>query len=231
MNNLATINQNSKLALSKAKNLLNTTKEILANKKISIDDSSIERLWQWADKNNIPDLHWNKSIGRYWGFPRDRKKLLKLNSLNLEDCNITELPQEIGNLTNLVKFRLSYNQLTSLPQEISNLNNLTEFNLSKNKLTNLPKEILNLSKLTKLWLSSNHLINLPNKIDSLNNLTEFYLYGNQLTSLPKEICNLTNLLKCDLSYNSNLILDKEQKIWIKKLRKNGCRVAIDNDLL
>jgi hypothetical protein len=39
MNNLATINQDSKLALNKARNLMNITKKILAKKKTNKTDN------------------------------------------------------------------------------------------------------------------------------------------------------------------------------------------------
>jgi len=49
----------------------------------------IERLWEWADKNNIPDLKWIKDeefrIGGYWnGIPRDKEKILNLTDINTD---------------------------------------------------------------------------------------------------------------------------------------------------
>ena len=74
---------------------------------------------------------------------------------------LTNLPVEIGKLTNLTELDLSRNQLTNLPSEIGKLTNLTELNLSRNQLTNLPVEIGKLTNLTELNLSNNEITNLP----------------------------------------------------------------------
>jgi len=130
---------------------------------IKVDDSWIDRLWKWADENEISDLEYGKGYHREWrGFPRDKEKLLKLKELNLTGNSLKELAKEIVNLTNLTTLSLSINHFTELPNEIINLTNLTELNLK---------------------------------------------------------------------YNSNLILTKEQKEWIKELETNGCNVYIDDDLL
>ena len=118
--------------------------------------------------------------------------------LDLSRRNLTELPKEIGNLTNLTSLSLNNNKLTKLPKEIGNLTNLTSFYLPGNRLTELPKEIGNLTNLTNLELSFNSLTELPKEIGNLTNLTSLDLLRNSLTELPKEIGNLTNLTGLDL---------------------------------
>ena len=62
--------------------------------------------------------------------------------LDLAGNELTELPPEIGRLTNLQILYLSYNQLNTLPVEIGNLySRLTEFRLNNNPLESLPPEI------------------------------------------------------------------------------------------
>ena len=46
-----------------------------------------------------------------------------------------------------------------------------------------------------------------------------------------EICNLTNLIELELNDNPNLVLNAKQKKWLKTLKKNGCGVWMDDDLL
>ncbi len=165
------------------------TKELAAPK----DDSWIDRLYAWADKNDIPDLTWSERQYTYIGLPRDKSKLRNLTKLYLEENQLTELPPEIGQLTNLTKLYLEENQLTELPPEIGQLTNLTYLRLDDNQLNELPPAIGLLRNLTSLWLQENQLTELPPEIGQLTNLTYLYLSDNNLSELPEEIFNLPNL--------------------------------------
>ena len=101
------------------------------------------------DLSDIDDTYWNHITGieilQYMGddglyvylreVPENILQQKQLTYLVLNDCSLTSLPPEIGNLTNLTSLYLSENQLTKLPAEIKKLTNLTELNLSSNKLT------------------------------------------------------------------------------------------------
>ena len=148
----------------------------------------------------------------------DRKELLKiisraeekgLKELNLSNKEITKLPPEIGNLSNLRELDLSSNQLTSLPPGIGNLSRLTDLHLDNNQLKSLPHEIGNLSNLRTLYLYNNRLTSLPKEIGNLSNLTVLYLSGNRLTSLPLELGNLSNLTDLHLDNNQLMSLPPE----------------------
>ncbi len=137
---------------------------------------------------------------------------------------LTELPKEIGQLTNLTRLNLNSNKLTELPKEIGQLIDLTELDLFNNKLTELPKEIGQLTNLTRLNLNSNKLTELPKEIGQLTNLTTLILKNNQLSELPKEIIKLTNLNILNTADNANLNLTSVQIEWLEKLEDNDCRI-------
>ena len=141
--------------------------------------------------------------------PREIGQLSNLTELFLSDNQLTELPKEIGQLSNLTKLYLMYNQLTELPKEIGQLSNLTKLYLQINQLTELPKEIGQLSNLTSLDLSYNQLTELPREIGQLSNLAGLSLSGNELTELPKEIGQLSNLTELSLYNNQLTELPKE----------------------
>ena len=82
-------------------------------------------------------------------------------TLRLYNNQLTELPAEIGKLTNLTELYLYNNQLTELPAEIGKLTNLTELYLHANQLTELPAEIGKLTNLKRLDISDNKLTSLP----------------------------------------------------------------------
>ena len=147
--NLQIINTSNKLMLKKSKSLMSITNSILSK------DDWMQRLWDWADKNNIPDIVWNEEYEWWDGFPRDKEKLLNQRELILECAQLEELPKEIGNLTNLTLIELTGNELTELPKEIGNLTKLDTLFLIENKLTLLPKEIINLTNLKVLEFVGN----------------------------------------------------------------------------
>ena len=77
--------------------------------------------------------------------------------------------------------------LTALPPEICQLTDLRWLDLSKNKLTALPSKIGQLIFLTRLNLRDNNFTSLPPDICQLPNLMELNLDRNPLPSPPPEI--------------------------------------------
>jgi internalin A len=151
--------------------------------------------------------------------------------LDLSGCDLTELPPEIGRLTELETLILAAegddgyrgNNLTSLPAEIGLLTNLKTLKAlgnfrhklgwsnaqPGNQLSALPPEIGQLTHLTQLYLSYNQLSALPPEIGQLTHLTQLYLRSNQLSALPPEIVQLTHLTQLYLRSNQLSALPPE----------------------
>jgi internalin A len=121
--------------------------------------------------------------------------------LSLLWMNLTELPIEIGDLTNLEILDLTCNQLNYLPNSIGKLKNLTSLHLWHNKLITLPDSIGDLESLVYLDISDNQISILPRYFSRLTNLTSLYIKNNQLKALPESIGQFTNLIFLYLSYN------------------------------
>jgi GTPase SAR1 family protein len=148
-----------------------------------------------------------------------------VTSLYLSKKGLTELPPEIGQLTQLTELHLSQNRLTALPPEIGQLTKLKKLILGDffwgNKLTALPPEIGQLTQLTELHLSHNQLTALPPEIGLLVNLEEpswnsgLKLYNNPLESPPPEIVNQGT--KAILAYLQAQLQERPQKQWLSKL--------------
>lgn len=71
-------------------------------------------------------------------------------ALNFSMCELTYLPEWIGNLTNLKELYVSDNRLEKLP-DLSTLTNLQTLNLEENQLTELP-DLSNLTNLQDLFV-------------------------------------------------------------------------------
>jgi len=222
--NLPVKQQTAKITLLKTKSLIGVANKILSNGSglASVDDSWMQRLWDWADENDVPDLD---------GLSRNKEQLLKLTNFYYIGSLQTDLPVEICNLTGLTSICMQCCDITGLPNNIGNLSNLIDVCFSANLLTEVPREIGKLIRLTDLSLEENQLENIPDEICDLVNITNLGLGYNQLMELPKKIVNLTSLTYFTLDENPNLILSLEQKEWILTLKENKCDVDIDEDLL
>ncbi|MCF7799376.1 leucine-rich repeat domain-containing protein [Candidatus Babeliales bacterium] len=98
---------------------------------------------------------------------------------------------------------LDNNDLTDLPAEIGKLENLKFLYLSNNKLTKLPKEIGNLKKLVSLDLADDLLVDLPEEINQLTNLECLYLRGNKLKALPASFDKLKKIKNFNIDFCDN----------------------------
>ena len=143
----------------------------------------------------------NLSYNNLTQLPVEIGQLTQLTILNLSNNKLTYLPVEIWQLTQLTSLLLTTNNLTKLPVEIGQLTRLTKLDLQDNELTQLPVEIGQLIRLTTLYLSNNKLTKLPVEIGQLKQLTKLYLSNNKLTKLPVEIGQLAQLTTLHLSYN------------------------------
>jgi Leucine-rich repeat (LRR) protein/GTPase SAR1 family protein len=150
----------------------------------------------------------------------EREELLRLidraadeqwTELDLAGMDLTELPPEIGKLTQLEtlvlgkfdydKMKFIGNQLTDLSPDIEKLTSLTNLALSSNQIAEIPESIGKLTNLTNLDLSDNQIAEIPESIGKLTNLTNLELISNQIAEIPESIANLTNLTNLDLSSN------------------------------
>lgn len=173
------------------------------NYTITIEIPDVDILNILFSENPGNTLGWdtsNPDISTWEGITTDENG--EVIALTLRDKNLSSIPAEIGQLTNLYHLDLAVNNLTSVPSEIGLLTNLTFLNLGSNNLSSLPDEIWQLDQLTILSFYNNNLTSIPAEIGQLINLHLLNLSVNSITSLPEELWGLTRLQVLSLSSNS-----------------------------
>jgi len=117
--------------------------------------------------------------------------------------SLKRIPEEIGNLSNLLNLQLNGHEIAAIPSGLGKLSNLRVLNLGINQLTSFPSAILELANLKKLELYLNPIDQLPPRIGDLQSLQYLDISDTKIRSLPSSIANLRNLedfdaLGCDL---------------------------------
>ena len=133
--------------------------------------------------DDIDGLYWNSNL-------RIRKINFKYESLTCE------IPESIGNLTELEQLWLSYNQLYGkIPASFNNLTKLERLSLHDNNFTGSIENIVNLTSIYWMSLSHNQFSGeIPEGIGDLTNIKVLLLHNNQLSgTIPESICNLEKL--------------------------------------
>lgn len=157
------------------------------------DDSVFDKLIEWANEREISPSK----------FPRDKNALKALKELNLSDCGLKTLPQELMYLQGLEELDLSENKFQGVvPRVICELKNLKKLSLNDCGLNDLPDEFAKLQGLERLELWRNTFQKAPKALCELKNLKELILNKCGLSSLPDEFANLQGLEELVLGYNN-----------------------------
>uniref|UniRef100_A0A8C6QVR8 Leucine rich repeat containing 69 n=1 Tax=Nannospalax galili TaxID=1026970 RepID=A0A8C6QVR8_NANGA len=153
--------------------------------------------------------------------PEEMRCLISLKKLHLFGNRICRFASRVcDGLQNLILLNLNDNQLTSLPQEIGRLKSLTCLSINHNQLTIIPRELCSLENLSELHLNYNQLMYIPEEIKFLQKLKQLFLVRNNLEALPEGLCQLKNLKILDIA--GNVIQIFPQGFQNLKLREFYC---------
>ncbi|XP_034552104.1 leucine-rich repeat-containing protein 47 [Notolabrus celidotus] len=113
--------------------------------------------------------------------------LTLLNYLEVSQCpSLTEIHEDIQQLTNLQSLILCRNKLASVPDVVGNLKSLKVLDLSVNNLGVLPKGICELKELNTLNVSCNNLETLPEGLIQCTKLSNINISKNRITGFPSD---------------------------------------------
>ena len=142
-----------------------------------------------------------KDSERLTELPESLGQLTQLRSLHLSGNRLTALPDSLRQLTRLHRLGLSGNRLVELPQWLARLQYLRRLDCCDNKLTALPHFPDRLPLLRSLGLRHNQLTSLPEWFGQMRRLDSLDLAGNQLRTVPRSLSQLTRLQWLNLDGN------------------------------
>ena len=166
-----------------------------------------------------------------------RKNLLRINNsritdLWLDNLGYKEFPNALGELESLTYLDLEQNQLSFLPDLFGSLTSLTGLVLNNNKFLKYPEIINKLENLKYLKLSSNALEIIPNSISNLENLRYLMIDQCELREMPIEIGELSSLRYINISKNPiHTLPESILKVSLKKIRLSKTRINYDDKIL
>ncbi len=149
-------------------------------------------------------------------------ELQGLKYLNLDYASVVSLPEQFGELSNLIGLHLSNNGLTSLPKSVYKLDKLEYLGLGNNKISSLSEDISGLCNLTELYLNNNELTSLPQSILNLSKIEILDARNNKLETIPKEV-EKGGLV--DFYLKGNPIAKDQAKIQALKKQLPDCNIV------
>ncbi|KAJ7949525.1 putative Receptor protein kinase [Quillaja saponaria] len=141
------------------------------------------------------------------GTNQSKTGLISIKNLLFQDTLLGgRIPNEIGNLKNLVLIALDGNSFYGpIPPSLGNCSELSILRLTENQLTGpIPPAIGSLSKLTDIRLFTNKLSGpVPQGLGNLSALTVLHLAENNFTGqLPPQVCRGEKLVNFTAAFNS-----------------------------
>ena len=173
------------------------------SKTVSLDNTD-DRWWEQTDLTKlILASNWLTELSE------DIKELSALSVLDIHDNRLESLPQSLGSLDNLVKLDVSRNKLKEFPLCISRLRSLVSLHIEYNEMVQIGPDVGNLRKLEELDISNNQLPDLPPEIGCLAKVSKLNVSNNRLKQLPPEIGCMDGLRYFDATHNQITVLPSD----------------------
>jgi hypothetical protein len=127
----------------------------------------------------------------------------RLRDLYINKVGLTEIPDSIGKLENLITLNLTFNKISKISTELGKLTKLYVLGLSYNKITNLPDCFGNLRRLGEIYLDHNSTLSeLPLSLFNLRNLEKIQLIKTQIKKTDREMIEKLEILSKNTNDNS-----------------------------
>jgi len=145
---------------------------------------------------------------------KDLRFNLAIRELNISQCELEIIPEQISLLTSLLTLNASQNRLKELPPGIGQCTMLTSLDCNDNTLTTVPAAIGCLTELAKLLLYKNSISSLPEELCKCIKLEELNLFNNKVNSaaITKAAVGILTGLK-EVNFAANKVMQiKENEV-------------------
>lgn len=186
-------------------------------KTVSVEITSnvdLEKLIYDLKKSNLEELYLTGSYIEK--LPENIGELTSLIRLGLQNTNVSILPESLCNLDKLTELHFCCNKIQSLPTNMNLLTNLEIIYLNDNELKFIPESINKLNKLWYLDLSNNNIQKTDYQFEYLTNLKFLFLHNNQIVKIEKSI-NYAESLNYITLHNNKLIEVPENLLFMNNL--------------
>jgi Leucine-rich repeat (LRR) protein len=148
-------------------------------------------------------------------FPDKLLQQKQITNLNLENNQISIIPEWIQELTNLKVLYLSGNAIDDI-HHLTALPGLEVLHLNDNRISRIPDEVTNWARLKRLFINGNLLDKLPASLGKLQELKILLAAENTIGHISEDFFSLPNLETLNLFHN-RLTLISENLCRVKKL--------------
>jgi len=138
---------------------------------------------------------------------------LAIRELNISQCELEHLPEQIALLTSLLTLNVSQNRLKELPPALGQCAMLISLDCNDNALTTVPAAIGCLTELAKLLLYKNSISSLPAELCKCIKLEELNLFNNKVNSAAitkAAVGGLTGLKEINFAANKVMQVKEEE---------------------
>ena len=141
-----------------------------------------------------------------------------LETLDLSDNALSNLPSDLYRLKNLRILFCSSNQFTHLPEVLGECDNLSMIGFKANKISHIPESAIPSKTLRWFIVTDNALQILPSRLGDCTRLQKLMLAGNQLSKLPESMacCQALELLRISANQFQSLpdfLFDLPKLTW------------------
>lgn len=114
-----------------------------------------------------------------------------IQTLYIENTQISDLPAGIGEIATLINVCLKGNRLTAFPEALTRLTDLYDLNIIDEQIDELPDDIRHCTSLRNLRINGTNITALPDVFNDLYKISTLDLRNNKkLTSLPPSLKEL-----------------------------------------